>query len=307
MKKLLLTILIAFVPFTLLNAQTDTTKVDEESFDGFEEFESDDFEEFDLPFFQSYNTIEKNIPVIELQYGMGQVGYPSETYSGDFNPSGLFEAKIGLANVKKVEKSDLIIKYDLNYVFIENMSAEYGNSDINLNKLSLDAWRFGLGDKKGFGWKLGEFQSIVLYKSSAITWSKLDFEGTPIEAESDAINVFGDSFRFGTQFEAGVEARVFKNIGLNAGFERAQIFPRHMFWYWTGSEIIHGIGEGLIGIFTNYVEDSSPNLLPIVDFVLKNALSYGVYELRSEKMNWPFNTVAPLDIQRFKVGMSFYF
>jgi hypothetical protein len=44
-----------------------------------------------------------------------------------------------------------------------------------------------------------------------------------------------------------------------------------------------------------------------VNFVLKTGFSYGFYELRKTKMNWPFNSVSPLMYESWKVGMSFEF
>jgi hypothetical protein len=53
--------------------------------------------------------------------------------------------------------------------------------------------------------------------------------------------------------------------------------------------------------------DRSPYAGPIVHFVLKNALSYGFYELRKKHMNWPVQTVAPLMYENYKVGLTFAF
>jgi len=36
-------------------------------------------------------------------------------------------------------------------------------------------------------------------------------------------------------------------------------------------------------------------------------LSYGIYELKQDKMNWPFETVPPLAFSQFKIGVSFVF
>jgi hypothetical protein len=63
----------------------------------------------------------------------------------------------------------------------------------------------------------------------------------------------------------------------------------------------------LLDTFINEVFKSSPAAGPIVNFVLKNALAYGIYELRQEKMNWPFSSEAPLAFDQFKVGVTFIF
>ncbi len=59
-------------------------------------------------------------------------------------------------------------------------------------------------------------------------------------------------------------------------------------------------------LFTEVFE-SSPAAGPIVNFLLKNALAYGFYELRQEKMNWPFNSEAPIAYDQFKFGVTVVF
>jgi len=53
--------------------------------------------------------------------------------------------------------------------------------------------------------------------------------------------------------------------------------------------------------------DASPTAVPVVHFLLKNGLSYGVYQLRKEKMNYPFDSEAPIVNDTFKVGVTFIF
>ena len=53
--------------------------------------------------------------------------------------------------------------------------------------------------------------------------------------------------------------------------------------------------------------ESSPQAGPIVNFLLKNALAYGIYELRQSDMNWPFTTTPPLSFDTFRLGATFTF
>ncbi|HAW08262.1 MAG TPA: hypothetical protein DCW42_03700 [Bacteroidetes bacterium] len=63
----------------------------------------------------------------------------------------------------------------------------------------------------------------------------------------------------------------------------------------------------MVDSFVKRVRGYSPWATPIVNFVLKNGLSYGLYELRRSKMNWPFNSASPYVFETFKVGMSYKF
>jgi hypothetical protein len=96
-------------------------------------------------------------------------------------------------------------------------------------------------------------------------------------------------------------------LAIDASYERSIVYPRHLFWKWGMGMIIEGAGQGLVNLFVEKILDSSPLAAPIVNFLLKNALSYGIYELRQDKMNWPFETVAPLAFDQFKIGISIVF
>ena len=51
---------------------------------------------------------------------------------------------------------------------------------------------------------------------------------------------------------------------------------------------------------------AAPSITPILYFVLKNGLSYYLFTLKEEEMNWPFETVAPLTMKvlRFNLKIS---
>ena len=93
----------------------------------------------------------------------------------------------------------------------------------------------------------------------------------------------------------------------DAGYERSIVFQRHLFWKWAGSAIIEAAAQGLLDGFISEVFESTPAAGPIVNFLLKNALAYGIYELRQDKMNWPFSSEAPIAYDQFKFGVTFVF
>jgi len=78
-----------------------------------------------------------------------------------------------------------------------------------------------------------------------------------------------------------------------------------LFWKWAGSAVIEEVANGLLDVFIKEIFRSSPAAGPIVNFLLKNGLSYGIYELRQEKMNWPFSSAPPLAFDSFRFGITF--
>ena len=116
-----------------------------------------------------------------------------------------------------------------------------------------------------------------------------------------------ESVRFGTTAEGGIRFETGKIVSLEAGYERSIIFPRHLFGKWVISAILEDVAQSFVDRFVDEIFDSSPQVAPVVNFVLKNALSYGIYELRQDKMNWPFNTEPGIGYDQFKFGVTFVF
>ncbi len=193
-------------------------------------------------------------------------------------------------------------------LFIENYSSKWKFQ--NNSKIDAKMWRFGLLlNDDGYGYRIGKKNYIFLTHSNSFNWSKFDVENlssfTP--PDSHLFNVFASQFRFGTSFQSGISIVLINSISLDGRYERSIVFPGYKFWYWAGSSLIEYISLGLLDQFIETILDSSPYAAPIVNCVLKGALSFGIYELRKEKMNWPFNNSAPLFNETFKFGIKFLF
>ena len=80
-----------------------------------------------------------------------------------------------------------------------------------------------------------------------------------------------------------------------------------MFWFWGLSQVIEGIASGGMNIFINAIGRSSPAAVPVMHFILQNGLSLGFKALRMNKMNWPFDTEAPLNVMSYTVGIGIHF
>ncbi len=70
---------------------------------------------------------------------------------------------------------------------------------------------------------------------------------------------------------------------------------------------LEGGAEFLLDEFIDEIGKSSPYSVPVVNFFLKNGLSYAIYELRKDRMNWPFDSAPPLRNDSFKFGLTFVF
>jgi hypothetical protein len=246
-------------------------------------------------------------PFIELNNGTSQLSL--DGFGSKFSNGGLIELKLGSATQYKSRYSKNVLKYFNSYVFMSKISSSLNYRTNTAGKLPFDMWRFGTGKKEGYGAKIGSM-SIVPYTSSSLNWTHLDMKNFPDETIVDdniALAKFNRNIRFGTQTEGGIIINVLPMVSLEAKYERSAIFPRTLFWKYAGSAIIEEGGMQLVDNFVSKVLKNEPLAGVIVNFVLKNAYSYGIYELRKSKMNWPFDTEAPLMHESFKFGLSFTF
>lgn len=309
MKKIfLLTILFFFISIGLINAQEDSTNTSDDwdwywKWNDWSDWSSSKNWDIDFGF-------KNSSPAISLQYGIAKID--RNEFQNRFVDPNLLEVKLGYIKEREAWDTDYIIEHRYRYFYLSNESNKISRKKPIGTEIESDMWRFGFGKSSGYGYKIAENTSLVFYNSSSLNWSRIDFQYPYIltllpDPEIDILNFYDEAFRFGTSSEGGIRFRVVKNIMLDAGYERSIVFQRHLFWKWAGSAIIEEAAQGLLDGFIHKIFRSTPNAGPIVSFVLKNALSYGIYELRKDKMNWPFKSEAPIIYDQFKFGVTFVF
>ena len=246
----------------------------------------------------------KGQPTVSLNYGLSKINM--QNLSTALAKPNLLELKLGYTTITSDWKDEDIIRYKYKYAYLSNFSTDLSGNN-SAGDYKSDMWRFGFGRASGYGYKLGS-SAIIPYHAYSIDWTKAKFNNLPANpADQALLEPFDNTFRFGTSMEAGIRFKLVPHFIVEGGYERSIIFPKHLFWKWAGSVIIETAGQVALDKFIDKIMDSSPYAAPIMSFLLKNAFSYGMYELRQSKMNWPFNTAAPLAYNQFKVGVTFVF
>ena len=249
----------------------------------------------------------KGSPSMEFSYGQSNISL--KNYGSEIQDAGILELKLGWHKEKNTY-SKKIVKYKNNF-----MHGAYISSNIKASNSTSGApttLRFGLGSSSGYGYKLGTKASMLLYNSNSFTWTRYDYGTRTYTMEYtqppfDKLDDFNQSLRFGSSTEGGIIIPLTGIINLQAAYDRTIVFPRHMVWKQLGSVMLETASQSLIDAFVFAVFKSSPAAAPVVSFLLKNGLSYGLYELRREEMNWPFNTAEPLLFDSYKLGLTFTF
>lgn len=299
---LLILLTLMFCSFSSF-AQQDTTKTDDDWDWHWDEW--DDWDDWTVDF--GFN---KSHPAISFHYGFAEMSRTD--IQSQFVDPNLWELKLGYIKNRNAWNTENIIKHTYNYLYLSNESNKLAGKEPVGTEIESDMWRFGAAWSSGYGYKLGENSSIIPYYTYSINWSNIDFTYPDVltfapDPDVEILNLYDESFRFGTSSEGGVRFQIIDNLMLDAGYERSIVFQRHLFWKWAGSALIEAGAQGLLDGFISKIFRSSPAAGPIVNFVLKNALAYGIYELRQDEMNWPFPSEPPIAYDQFKVGVTFVF
>ncbi len=288
-------LVILFTPFQIL-AQDSTETKDEWEWD----------EEWQMEWEEEWTAWLNKKPTISLNYGFSEISRTD--MEAPFADNNLMELKLGYTYKKVTKYADYIDKSTYNYLFLNQNSSELAGSSESTSDIETSNWQFGVGWSGGYGYKIGESASITPYFTSSFTWTNMDFKDDSLSPNDERIKeLYDESIRFGSSSESGVRVQATNLIALEAGYERSIVFERHLFWKWAGSGIIELAANGVLDVFIKEIFKSSPDAGPIVFFVLKSALSYGLYELRQEKMNWPFPSAPPIAIDNVKFGVTLTF
>jgi len=261
-------------------------------------WEWDDAEEF--------TNWESKSPTISLIYGFSDL-YRNDVTSS-FAKNNLAELRLGYTSLQTSKYSDMLNKIKYTCLIITHNSTSLAGGSDNGDNITTRNWRFGFLHSDGYSYKIGSGASIGFYYGGSLNWTNINFKTIPLNPDDiDIFNRYDETFRFGSSYESGLRVQLSDIINIEGSYERSIVFERHLFWKWAGSAIMEAVSQGLLDKFIGEILKASPAAGPIVYVVLKSALGYGLYELRKDKMNWPFNSAAPIGFDNFKFGVTFTF
>jgi len=224
--------------------------------------------------------------------------------------TGFAELLLGGTRIAAGDSTSSLLRYRLLYFSVANFNSDYTSSP-PAGVPTLNIWRFGFGRRIGYGYRLGgspEGAALLLYNGGDGALSSVDIRGiAPGMPDSSVLSQYGGGARFGTSVSGGILLRVTPLIGIDAGFQRTLVLRRLVFWPWIGSEILEGMLQAGLDGFIDKIGEASPMAKPIAHFVLKNALSFGLSQLRRANAYTPFPSEAPLMLDAYRVGLEFTF
>jgi len=259
------------------------------------------------------DTIDVSVkkPYLDVYYGKAQLSRQGMT--GEISNTDIYGIAIGVKKEKEHKESDEVIIQDKNGVSLTLGSAQnLQNSDslyqgVSLtNTNALDFWSLGFINGTGYGYQWGS-STLMLTVEDNTSWTSINPRTYSLmQGPADWQNIidFDGTMRLSSSMTSSLEFRVSNTVSLTGGYTWNQVMPRHLFWYWMGSEIIEGLaGNAVDRLIENFTE-MSPKSQPVMHFVLKSAVLYGMKEMRRKYMNWPFETVSPMNITYWNIGVG---
>ncbi|NTW49830.1 MAG: hypothetical protein HGB19_08915 [Chlorobiales bacterium] len=229
-------------------------------------------------------------PTVEISYGFPSAGI-KDTDTSPVMP-GRLEVSLGLDRQLKTEYGSNILDYAQPNLFIGYFRDAGAKTD--RGEVSASLWRFGLGAKDGFSYRIGD-NLLTLSCNSAWVWSRLSLKETPSDSASRIrLARFDGRVKYGTVTEAGITYQFGSSFGVGVGFERALVYPNYVFLEVVGSSALQFAAHQAAGYVVKAIFSANPTLGPIAHFILKNGLNIGLYELRRSNVNWPFRSARPL-------------
>jgi hypothetical protein len=248
-------------------------------------------------------------PTIEFSINKNDSYYNEKAFPYDIAGNTAYLAKIGFSRYAETSPGSNILKYSYPSIFYSISDGDPMDTTSG-GLLNSQVYTLGLLASNGYGYKISGDFCILLTHGTGVSWNSIDFtnpNGIIAEDNVGTLETMSDGVRFGELFETGIKLRLLDNIGVYMAYSENLIMPRHLFWYWAMGSTIEGVVQELATYFVNSAIATSPELVPILYFVIKNGLSYGYHRLRENNMNWPFNTAAPMFEKSFNVGVSFIF
>ena len=259
------------------------------------------------------DTIDVSVkkPFLDVYYGNAQLS--RQGMSGEISNTDIYGIAIGVKKEKEHKESDEVIIQDKNGISLTLGSAQALQQSDSLyqgvpltNTNALDFWSLGFINGMGYGYQWGS-STLMLTVEDNTSWTSINPRTYSLmqgPADWHNIMAFDGTMRLSSSMTSSLEFRVSNTVSLTGGYTWNQVMPRHLFWYWMGSEIIEGLaGNAVDRLIENFTE-MSPKSQPVMHFVLKSAVLYGMKEMRRKYMNWPFETVSPLNITYWNIGVG---
>lgn len=120
-----------------------------------------------------------------------------------------------------------------------------------------------------------------------------------------------DSYRtshFGANTSATIGYSIGGTVTIEASYQRVLLYKNHVFFPWLGSLLLEGLAQSALSAALAGAQQRNPSAAAIATLVLRSALSWGIYQLRSTSgQHFPFRGSTPVLWDEFRIGLGLQF
>nr|BAL55114.1 hypothetical protein HGMM_F23B02C53 [uncultured Bacteroidetes bacterium] len=238
--------------------------------------------------------------------------WPSIDGSPQLSPATTLELEFGAQAARRVRHSTDVYRLEGTSISVAALVPELGFRDHS--RAAVEGWRFGFRLASGHRFSALDRSGLYLLHAGGWTWSYVRPSTAPRNADSMTTAVAlatADSYRT-SHFGANTSATIGYSIGgivtLEASYQRVLLYKNHVFFPWLGSLLLEGLAQSALSAALAGAQQRNPSAAAIATLVLRSALSWGIYQLRSTSgQHFPFKGNTPLlwDELRIGIGMQF--
>lgn len=249
----------------------------------------------------------KNKNFIEANWGAGDPYIVPNVCDERFAPVYPLLFKYGFSRINPYMPVENRFYNAGEYVAIENITSHFHPKDWVKDGNTVDIWRFLGGYLNGYGYIISGHH-YAFNHASYLGWARSDIELPSQNPDNQKIlDKFDEKYRFTNGFEASVSMEMIENFYFKAAFNKSIIMPSFNFFEWMPGVLTELLIQRGIDAFGEQLLKRNPDIFPVANFLIKNSISFLLYELRKNKIFWPISSPAPLNVYYFSIGLNFVF
>lgn len=260
---------------------------------------------------EDYFRWDHSKPLVEAIYGINK--FDNKSFNGTFSETGMVGIKLGYS--QKTERDDYLVRLRESFISFSNIAPKiHHDQKLKTYDAKMEMWQGGFGHRTGLGYS-GDYFSFMPYNERSFNLLKIkqnpypyyNFSGLTNREIAEDIAIlerFDGKLKFSMQEAVGAKIEIANRFGITGNYEINTVYPTILTWKMFGSYSLQMGAYIFLDEFTEEIEDSAPEVAPIINVLLKGALNYTFYQLRKDKMNWPFESEQPLTYESFTVGLS---
>ncbi len=246
--------------------------------------------------------------VLTMNLGYGFTAPIRENTVANFSRGSAFNAMIGIKRFLDSDYGSAQLDYAHIFLIASFGRAAQGRlTDTltpSLTQIGFSNSRFGFGARDGIGYRFQNYAVVTPYISGGQAWTSNQWvSDTLFTGDAVRLDRFSNGLRYTTFTEMGVMIDVGTKFAMDIGFESMLIQPRYIFLQSFSNLMIQQLAHILL---RKVIDTVFPNSwIPIAGFAIKGAFNFWLYDQKSTRANFPFQSEAGLQLLTFKVGASF--